>query len=202
LFITTQGRGHVRISKMECDFCKVATQEGNCTLHSVKGHHVEVRSSGGCVTGLGTIHGNVNIISSGESEVDVKKLQGTTMNVSTEHGSLKVKAIYAESSSISSHTGKIELGHVHGELMLMMNSRKVYGSNSFMQVSSHSGDIDLYVGDGGSAHVFSEQGAVCVRVPSSLRAGVELCGASVDISPEVMFHETGKHQAPGQTTVM
>ncbi|XP_055011951.1 protein FAM185A isoform X2 [Boleophthalmus pectinirostris] len=173
LFITTQGRGHVRISKMECDFCKVATQEGNCTLHSVK-------------------------------EVDVKKLQGTTMNVSTEHGSLKVKAIYAESSSISSHTGKIELGHVHGNATVKNESGDtiIDGSNSFMQVSSHSGDIDLYVGDGGSAHVFSEQGAVCVRVPSSLRAGVELCGASVDISPEVMFHETGKHQAPGQTTVM
>lgn len=47
--------------------------------------------------------------------VDVKKLQGTTMNVSTEGGSLKVKAIYAESSCVSSSSGRIELGHVHGE---------------------------------------------------------------------------------------
>lgn len=48
--------------------------------------------------------------------VNVKKLQGTTMNVSTEHGSLKVKAIYAESNSVSSCSGPVELGHVHGEL--------------------------------------------------------------------------------------
>lgn len=47
--------------------------------------------------------------------VDVKKLQGTRMTVSTEHGPLKVKAIYAESSSISSCSGTIQLGHVHGE---------------------------------------------------------------------------------------
>ncbi|XP_072291594.1 protein FAM185A [Eucyclogobius newberryi] len=204
LFISTEGSGHVHISKMECDICKVTTQEGNCTLHSIRAHQVEVRSSGGCVTGLGTIHGNVHIVSSGESAVDVKKLQGTTMNVSTEHGSLKVKAVYAESSNISSCTGKVELGHVHGNATVKNESGDtiIDGSNSFTQVSSHSGDIDLYVGDGGSAVVLSEEGAVCVRVPSTLRAAVELCGASVDISPEVVFHEAEKHQAPGQTTVL
>lgn len=37
------------------------------------------------------------------------------MNVSTEHGPLKVKAIYAESSCVSSCSGKLELGNVHGE---------------------------------------------------------------------------------------
>lgn len=47
--------------------------------------------------------------------VDVKKLQGNKMNISTERGPLKVKAIYAESSCISSCSGRIELGNVHGE---------------------------------------------------------------------------------------
>uniref|UniRef100_A0A3Q4G3K7 Family with sequence similarity 185 member A n=1 Tax=Neolamprologus brichardi TaxID=32507 RepID=A0A3Q4G3K7_NEOBR len=47
--------------------------------------------------------------------VDVKKLQGTKMNVSTEHGPLKVKAIYAESTCISSRSGRVNLGHVHGK---------------------------------------------------------------------------------------
>ncbi|KAK7896192.1 hypothetical protein WMY93_021517 [Mugilogobius chulae] len=204
LFISTEGRGHVHISKMECDICKVTTQEGNCALHSVKGHQVEVRSSGGCITGLGTIHGNVDVIASGDSAIDMKKLQGTTMNVSTEHGSLKVKAIYAESSKISSCTGKVELGHVHGNATVKNESGDtiIDGSNSFVQVSSHSGDIDLYVGDGGSADVFSEEGAVCVRIPSTLKAEVELSGASLDISPDVVFHEAKKQQAQGQTTVL
>lgn len=47
--------------------------------------------------------------------VDVKKLQGTRMNVSTERGTLKVKAIYAESSQVSCSSGRIQLGHIHGE---------------------------------------------------------------------------------------
>lgn len=204
LFITTEGKGHVHISKMECDICKVKTQQGHCTLHSVKAHQVEVRSSGGYVTGLGTVHGNVDIVTSGQSTVDVKKLQGTTMNVSTQHGFLKVKAIYAESSSISSSTGKVELGHVHGNASVknMSGDTVIDGSNNFMKVSSHSGDIDIYIGDGGSADIRSEEGAVCLRVPSSLRAGLEFCGGSVDISPEVVFHEAQRHQTQGQTTVM
>ncbi|CAL1592107.1 unnamed protein product [Knipowitschia caucasica] len=203
LLISCAGSGHVHISKMECDICKVSTQEGNCTLHSVKSHHVEVRSSGGCVTGLGTIHGNVDIVSTGQSSVDVKKLQGTTMNVSTEHGSLKVKAIYAESSSIASCTGTVQLGHVHGNATVKNESGDtvIDGSNSAMQVSSHTGDIDLYVGDGGSADVFSDQGSVRLRVPSTLKAAVDLCGASVDISPEVVLHGAETREAPDQTNV-
>lgn len=203
LFITTEGLGHVHISKMECDVCKVSTQQGNCTLHSVKGHHVQVRSSRGHVIGLGTIHGNVDIITSGESAVDVKKLQGTTMNVSTEHGSVKVKAIYAETSSISSCSGRVELGHVHGSATVKNESGDtiIDGSNSSLKVSSHSGHIDVYVGDGGSADIVSEQGAVSVRLPPSVRAGVQLCGAAVDISPDVAFQEEEQYQVSGQTTV-
>lgn len=44
-------------------------------------------------------------------------------------------------------------------------------------------------------------GAVCVRVPFSLKAGVELCGTSVDISPEVVLHGVENNTTEGQTTV-
>ncbi|XP_018519481.1 protein FAM185A isoform X1 [Lates calcarifer] len=203
LFITTQGKGNVNVKKMECDICKVQTERGNCLLHSVKGHQVEVQSSGGHITGVGTIHGNVDISACGDSAVDVKKLQGTKMNVSTEHGLLKVKAIYAESSCIFSCSGRVELGHVHGNATVKNESGDtvVDGSNSFLKVSSHSGDIDVYVGEGGSAELHSQEGAVCVRVPSTLRTGAELCGTSVEISPEVALHGVENNTAQGQTTV-
>ncbi|XP_071393834.1 protein FAM185A [Centroberyx affinis] len=203
LYITTQGEGSVKVKKMECDVCKVQTEKGHCVLHSVKGHQVEVQSHGGHVTGVGTIHGNVDITTCGHSAVDVKKLQGTTMNVSTEHGPLKVKAIYAESTSVSSSSGRVELGHVHGNATVKNISGDIIvdGSSGSMKVSSHSGDIDVYVGDSGSAELHSQEGAVCVRVPSSIRAGVELCGASVDISPEVSLHGAECSTTEGQTTV-
>ncbi|XP_071358231.1 protein FAM185A [Trachinotus anak] len=203
LFITTRGEGNVEVKNMECDICKVQTERGNCLLHSVKGHQVEVQSNGGHVTGVGTIHGNVDIRTCGDSAVDVKKLQGTKMSVSTEHGPLKVKAIYAESSCISSCSGRVQLGHVHGNATVknVSGDTVIDGSNSFLKVSSHSGGIDVYVGDSGSAKLHSQEGEVCVRVPSTLRAGVELCGASVEISPEMVLHGAESNITQGQTTV-
>lgn len=47
----------------------------------------------------------------------------------------------------------------------------------------------------------SYAGAVCVRVPSSLQAAVELSGASVDLSPEVVLQRAQRNAARGQTTV-
>ncbi|XP_015259659.1 PREDICTED: protein FAM185A [Cyprinodon variegatus] len=203
LFITTQGGGSVQVKKMECDICKVQTEKGSCLLHSVKGHQVEVQSQGGHVTGVGTIHGNVDIQAKGDGVVDIKKLQGTRMNVSTERGALKVKAIYAESSCVSSRSGRVELGHVHGNTTVSNESGDtvVDGSNSSLKVSSISGSIDVYVGDSGTAELHSQDGAVSVRVPPSLRAGVNLCGASVDISSEVLLHEEERNASDGQITL-
>ncbi|CAI5664492.1 unnamed protein product [Oreochromis niloticus] len=196
-------KGSVQVKNMECDICKVRTEKGNCLLHSVKAHQVEVQSHEGHVTGVGTINGNVVISTGGDSAVDVKKLQGTKMNVSTEHGPLKVKAIYAESTCILSRSGRVNLGHVHGETTVknMCGDTVIDGSNSFLKVSSDSGGIDVYVGDGGTAELHSQQGAVSVRVPSSLRAGVRLCGTSVDISPEVVLHGVENSMSEGHTTV-
>ncbi|XP_034541698.1 protein FAM185A [Notolabrus celidotus] len=201
--ITAQGKGNVQVRNMECDICKVQTEKGTCLLHSIRSHHVEIRSQGGQVTGTGTIHGNVDISTSGDSAVDVKKLQGTRMNVSTERGALKVKNIYAESSCVSSYSGRVELGHVHGYATVknVSGDTVVDGSNSALKVSSHSGGIDVYVGEGGSAELHSQEGAVRVRVPSSLKAGLELCGASVDMSPEVVLHRVQNNTTDGQTTV-
>lgn len=203
LFITTEGKGNVQVKKMECDICRLQTEKGSCLLHSVKGHQVEVRSHGGHVTGVGTIHGNVDISTKGDSVVDVRKLQGTRMNVSTEHGALKVKAIYAESSCVSSCSGRVELGHVHGNTTVTNNcgDTVVDGSNSFLKVSSVSGSIDVYVGDGGTADLHSQDGAVSVRFPSSLRAGVSLCGAVVDVGSEVPLHEEQKNTTDSQITL-
>uniref|UniRef100_A0A8C6PE15 Family with sequence similarity 185 member A n=1 Tax=Nothobranchius furzeri TaxID=105023 RepID=A0A8C6PE15_NOTFU len=191
------------VKRMECDICKVQTQQGNCLLHSIKSHQVEVQAHGGHVTGVGTIHGNVNISTRGDGVVNVRKLQGTTMNVSTEHGLLKVRAIYAESSCVSSSSGRVELGHVHGNLTVenACGDTVIDGSNSFLKVSSNSGDIDVYVGDGGAAELYSQEGDVSVRVPSSLRAGVDLCGASVDISPEVVLHGVENNTTDSCTTI-
>ncbi|KAI1888506.1 hypothetical protein AGOR_G00185860 [Albula goreensis] len=203
LHITTQGEGNVKIQKMECDICRVLTERGHCVLQSVKGHQVVVQSAGGNVIGLGTIHGNVDVSTSGNSMVNIKKIQGTTMNVSTEHGPLKVKAIYAESTSVSSISGKIELGHLHGDATVQnkMGEVIVDGSNGHLNVSSTEGDIDVYVGQNGTAELHSKQGTISVRVPSAMTTGVSLTGASVEVSPEITLQQVEEETTDTNTTV-
>uniref|UniRef100_A0A672P1T2 Adhesin domain-containing protein n=1 Tax=Sinocyclocheilus grahami TaxID=75366 RepID=A0A672P1T2_SINGR len=67
LHIKTKDKGNVKIQKMESDLCHVHTEGGHCVLKSVKGHEVQVQSTGGNVTGLQTVHGNVNISTSLDS---------------------------------------------------------------------------------------------------------------------------------------
>ncbi|XP_077424235.1 protein FAM185A [Vanacampus margaritifer] len=203
LFISTQAKGNVQVKNMECDICKVYTEKGHCSLRSVKGHLVEVRS-GGDVTGKGTIHGNVDISAFGKGAVRVKKLQGTEIKVSTEHGALAVKAVYAEYSCVSSCTGKVELGFLHGDATVnnISGHTRIDGSNGLLKVSSQNGDIDVYVGDGASSEVLSQEGAVNVRVPSSLRAEVDLCGATVDVSHDVTLHQVQENTSENQTRVI
>ncbi|KAJ8386941.1 hypothetical protein AAFF_G00165380 [Aldrovandia affinis] len=203
LYITTLGEGNVKIQKMECDTCRILTERGHCVLKSVKGHKLHLQSSGGNIIGQGTIHGNVDISTSGNSMVNVKKIQGSSMNVSTEHGPLKVKAIYAEFTSVSSISGKIELGHLHGDATVQSKLGDVIvdGSTGHLEVSSQEGDIDVYVGEHGTAELHSEQGAISVRVPASIRAGVLLSGVSVEISPEITLHQVEQESTNTYTTI-
>lgn len=51
------------------------------------------------------------------------------------------------------------------------------------------------------SHSLSRSGDVCVRVPASLKAGVELRGAAVHVDSEVLMHRTEHKPAENPTTV-
>ncbi|XP_060741073.1 protein FAM185A [Tachysurus vachellii] len=185
LCVVSRGNGSVRIQNMENDLCQVQIENGHCILQSVKSHKVQVQSSGGNITGMGTIHGDVEIITAGPSRVDIKKVQGTSINMSTEHGQLNVKAVYAESSAVASCSGKIHIGHVHGEAFVKSDTGDIIidSSSSVLTASSDSGNIDAHVSQ--TAELHTKQGSVSVRVPSTLKAWVRLCGMAVDASSEI-----------------
>lgn len=127
------------------------------------------------------------------------------MNLSTEHGDLKVKAIYAECTSVSTSSGNIQIGHVHGEALVQSKTGNIVidSSSGALKVFTAAGNIDAYVGQDGSGELHSQQGAVSVRVPSIMQAAVHLCGTSVSISSEIVssWKETERTSADGKTTV-
>lgn len=203
LHIETKSKGNVKIQKMESDLCQIHTEKGHCILKAVKGHEVLVHSTGGNVSGFHTIHGNVEIRASGDGNVDIMKIQGTTMNLSTEHGLLNVKAIYGESTTVSTSSGNINIGHIHGEALVHSDTGHIVidSSSGSLKVLTTAGNIDAYVGHDGTAELHTQQGAVSVRVPSTMKTRVQLCGTSVDISSEIACQETEHTSSDGKTTV-
>ncbi|KAK2509471.1 hypothetical protein MC885_001690 [Smutsia gigantea] len=116
LNIKSSGSGCVKIQNIECDNCKIKTEQGTSILQSVKSQKLHVQTKGGKVICLGTVYGNIDIHASDESTVTVDKLQGSFINISTKDGSLKAKYLYTESSFLSSAAGDITLGSVHGKM--------------------------------------------------------------------------------------
>lgn len=91
-----------------------------------------------------------------------------------------------------------EMEAVPNSTVRKVNYKKnIHRMNQFSFLLSHSLVFFVYP----SFFILLCVGAVCVRVPSSLKAGVELCGASVEISPEVVLHGVENNTTQGQTTV-
>ncbi|XP_032161255.1 protein FAM185A isoform X2 [Mustela erminea] len=159
LDIKSSGPGCVKVQNIECDNCKIETEQGTGILQSVKSQKLHVQTKGGKVICLGTVYGNTDIHASDKSTVTIDKLQGSTVNISTEHGLLEAKYLYTESSFLSSVAGDITLGSIHGNVTLQ----------------SKMGNITI--------------GSILVKVASSLQAHLQLSGREVDVNSEVHVQE-------------
>ncbi|XP_063253016.1 protein FAM185A [Prinia subflava] len=192
LDIKTSGTGCVKIQKIECDNCKIETEKGTSVLQSIKSHKIDIRTNGGKVIGLGTLYGNTDICATEKGSVNIEKLQGTTINISTEDGLLKTKYLYAESASLSSESGDIMLGSVHGNtnLQTKRGSITVDSSDGSLKASTYHGTIDVYVSQLRKVDLKSQKGSITVKVPASLKAYLELSGRKVDVSSEIELKET------------
>ncbi|NWI17588.1 F185A protein, partial [Crypturellus soui] len=191
LDIKTSGTGCVKIQKIECDNCSIETEKGTSVLQSIKSHKINIRTNGGKVIGLGTLCGNTDIHATEKGSVSIEKLQGASINISTEDGLLKTKYLYAESSSLSSETGDILLGSIHGNTTLQTKtgSITVDSSDGSLKASTDRGSIDVYVSQLRKVDLKSEKGSIKVKVPASLKAHLQLSGRKVDVSSEIHLEE-------------
>ncbi|XP_053572510.1 protein FAM185A [Bombina bombina] len=201
--IKTSGTGCVNLKKIECDSCHIETEKGDSILESIKGQNVQIRTQGGKVVCLGTVHGNVDIHASEHSTVDIEKLLGTSVNISTQGGHLKAKYLYAESSSMSSSAGDISLGSIHGEIKAHTEEGNITvdSSDGCLEASTRQGAIDVYISQVGKTHLVSEEGPITVKIPATLQSHLQLSGAKIDLSPEVVLQDIQNSSREGQTTL-
>ncbi|XP_029418214.1 protein FAM185A isoform X2 [Nannospalax galili] len=189
LNVKASGSGCIKVQNIECDNCKIETEQGTSILQSVKSQNLHVQTKGGNVICLGTVYGNIDIHASDKSTVTVDKLQGSCVNISTEDGLLKAEYLYTESSFLSSAAGDITLGSVHDS------------SSGCLRASTHQGAIDVYVSQLGEVELKSQEGSVIVKVPSSLQAYLKLSGKEVVINPEVHVEEMTEDHKDGGVTI-
>ncbi|XP_077012972.1 protein FAM185A isoform X1 [Tamandua tetradactyla] len=191
LNIKSSGSGCVKVQKIECDNCKIETEQGTSILQSIKSQKVHVQTKGGKVICLGTVHGNVDIHAGDDSSVAIDKLQGSSVNISIEDGLLKIKYLYTESSFLSSTAGDIKLGSVHGNITLQskMGNIIIDSSSGCLEATSHQGAIDVYVSQLGEVDLKTHKGSIVVKVPSSLQAYLQLSGKEVDVNSEIHIRE-------------
>ncbi|XP_007530866.2 protein FAM185A isoform X2 [Erinaceus europaeus] len=202
LNIRSSGPGCIKVQNLECDNCKVETEQGNSILQSIKSQKLNVQTKGGNVTCLGTIYGDIDIHASKKSIVTVDKLQGSSVNISTENGLLKARYLYTESSFLSSTTGDISLGSVHGNITVKssMGNITVDSSSGCLEALTHQGAIDVYVSQLGKVELKSHTGSILVKVASSLQAHLQLSAKEVDVNSEIHIQEMDEvHKDDGIT---
>lgn len=194
LNIESSGSGSVKVQNIECDSCKIDTEQGTSILQSVKSQKLHVQTKGGDVICCGTVYGNIDIHASDKSTVTIDKLQGSCVNISTEDGLLQAKYLYTESSFLSSAAGDIALGNVHGNIILQskMGNITVDSSCGCLKASSHQGAINVYVSQLGKVALTTEEGSIAVKAPSSLRAYLKLSGKEVVMDEEAHVQEMAK----------
>ncbi|XP_016075058.1 PREDICTED: protein FAM185A isoform X3 [Miniopterus natalensis] len=191
LNIKSSGSGCIKVQNIECDNCKIETEQGTSILQSVKSQKLRVQTKGGNVICLGTVYGNIDIHASDKSTVTVDKLQGSSVTIATEDGLLKAKYLYTESSFLSSAAGDITLGSVHGNITLQskMGNITVDSLSGCLKASTHQGALDVYVSQLGKVELESHKGSILVKVPPSLQAHLQLSGKEVDVNSEVHVQE-------------
>lgn len=199
LNIKSSGSGCIKVQNIECDNCKIETEQGTSILQYVKSQKLHVQTKEGKVICLGTVYGNIDIHASDKSTVTVDKLQGSSVNISTEDGLLKAKYLYTESSFLSSAAGDITLGSVHGNITLQskMGNITVDSSSGCLKASTHQGALDVYVSQLGKVELKSHEGSILVKVASSLQAHLQLSGKEVDVNSEVHVQDMAEAHKDG-----
>lgn len=91
-------------------------------MKNLKGSCLEVTTNGGgieCESQLLFEYGNLDTKKKGK--IAVKKLQGKEYCVETEHGDIDVGATYVLKAELTSDSGHVKLGDIHGEYTLHLH---------------------------------------------------------------------------------
>ena len=127
--IKLQKDANVDIRNLEGGPFEIIMDQGTCHMKNLRGTQLGVKTNGGsieCESQLLFEFGNLD--TRGKGKISVKKLQGKEFCLETENGTIDVGASYALRAQLSSESGHIKLGDIHGEYKMqqLMGSESVW----------------------------------------------------------------------------
>ncbi|XP_027430721.1 protein FAM185A isoform X3 [Zalophus californianus] len=169
LNIKSSGSGCVKIQNIECENCKIETEQGTGILQSVK-----------TVT-IDKLQGSTVNITAEHGLLEAKYLYTESSFLSSAAGDITLGSVH----------GNITLQSKMGNIT-------VDSSSGCLKASTHQGAIDVYVSQLGKVELKSHEGSILVKVASSLQAHLQLSGKEVDVNSEVHVQEmTEVHKDDG-----
>ncbi|KAL4826931.1 hypothetical protein H8958_013125, partial [Nasalis larvatus] len=190
LDIKSSGSGCVKVQSIECDNCKIETEQGTSILQSVKGQKLHVQTKGGKVICLGTVYGNIDIHASDKSfTILISLIWHICINFSFSNYFFIFEIF--KNIAMYQFLSRLSLVHKTGNITLQskMGNITVDSSSGCLKASAHQGAIDVYVSQLGKVELKSHKGSIIVKVPSSLEAYLQLSGKEVDVNSEVHVQE-------------
>ncbi|XP_012890714.1 PREDICTED: protein FAM185A isoform X3 [Dipodomys ordii] len=163
LNIKSLGSGCVKVQNIECDHCKIETEQGISFLGSVKTVTVD------------KLQGSSINISTEDGLLEAKYLYTESSFVSSAAGNIALGNVH----------GNIILQSKMGNIT-------IDSSCGCLKATTQQGTIDVYVSQLGKVELKSHKGSVTVKVPSSLQTYLQLSGKEVDVNPEVNVQEMAK----------
>ncbi|XP_031235943.1 protein FAM185A isoform X3 [Mastomys coucha] len=163
LNIESSGSGSVKVQNIDCDSCKIGTEQGTSILQSVKTVTID-KLQGSCVN-----------ISTENGLLQAKYLYTESSFLSSAAGDIALGNVH----------GNIILQSKMGNIT-------VDSSCGSLKASSHQGAIDVYVSQLGEVVLTSQEGSIAVKAPSSLRAYLKLSGREVVVDEEAHVQEMAK----------
>lgn len=124
--IEVRDTANVEVRDLEGGPFQITTDQGTCCMKSLKGSHLEVVTNGGdidCESQLLFDCGNLDTKRKGN--ISVKKLQGNEFCVETQQGDINVGATYVLKAGLTSESGHVKLGDIHGEYAVHLSGHTV-----------------------------------------------------------------------------
>lgn len=112
---------NVDIRNLEGGPFDIIVDQGTCHMKNLRGSHLRVKTNGGrieCESQLLFEFGNLDTKKKGK--ISVKKLQGKEFCLKTDNGAIYVGASYVLKAQLSTESGNIKLGDIHGEYTMLL----------------------------------------------------------------------------------